>query len=89
MGLHGTVITYNDIKNIPSRNIFLEKSIYNETTETISKGQPLLFMPNALHEMHLQEKKYDTATYKIVLFGSLLDGRRASVVIKGLKPYFE
>lgn len=89
MGLHGTVITYNDIKNIPSRNLFLEKSIYNETTETIAKGQPLLFMPNALHEMHLQEKKYDTATYKIVLFGSLLDGRRASVVIKGLKPYFE
>ena len=87
--LHGEVITYNQIKNIPSRNAFLEKSIYNETTENISKGFPLLFMPNALHEMHLQEKKYDPANYKIVLFGVFIDGRRSTVVISGIRPYFE
>ena len=87
--LHGEVITYNQIKNIPSRNAFLEKSIYNETTENISKGITLLFMPNALHEMHLQEKKYDPANYKIVLFGVFIDGRRSTVVISGIRPYFE
>ena len=87
--LHGEVITYNQIKNIPSRNAFLEKTIYNETTENISKGITLLFMPNALHEMHLQEKKYDPVNYKIVLFGVFIDGRRSTVVISGIRPYFE
>lgn len=87
--LHGKVITYNQIKKIPSRNTFLEKDIFNKVTETIAKGTPLMFMPNALHEMHLQEKKYENATYKIVLFGTFIDGRRSTVVINGLRPYFE
>ena len=87
--LHGTVITYNQIKNIPSRNSFLDKGIYDETNEIISKCGTLLFMPNALHEMHLQEKKYDPSNYKIVLFGVLIDGRRSTVVISGINPYFE
>ena len=87
--LHGNVITYNQIKKLPSRNAFLEKEIFAETSETITKGTPLLFMPNGLHEMHLQEKKYDPSYYKIVLFGALIDGRRSTVVISGIKPYFE
>ena len=87
--LHGKVITYNQIKKLPSRNAFLEKEIFAETSETITKGTPLLFMPNGLHEMHLQEKKYDPSHYKIVLFGALIDGRRSTVVISGIKPYFE
>lgn len=87
--LHGKVIKYEEIKNIPSRNAFLDKKIHNETNDTIAKGSPLLFMPNSLHEMHLQNKKYEKAQYKIVLFGILLDGRKANVVISGIKPYFE
>jgi DNA polymerase elongation subunit (family B) len=87
--LHGKVITYNQIKKLPSRNAFLEKEIFAETSETITKGTSLLFMPNGLHEMHLQEKKYDPSHYKIVLFGALIDGRRSTVVISGIKPYFE
>jgi DNA polymerase elongation subunit (family B) len=87
--LHGKVITYNQIKKMPSRNAFLEKEIFDETSATISQGTPLLFMPNGLHEMHLQEKKYEKSQYKIVLFGALVDGRRSTVVISGIRPYFE
>lgn len=87
--LHGKVITYDKIKKLPSRNAFLEKDIYEETNAKITKGAPLLFMPNDLKEMHLQNEKYEKSKYKIVLFGSLIDGRRATVVVSGIKPYFE
>lgn len=87
--LHGSVINYEDIKNIPPRNMFLENKCFTDTDNTIASGKPLMFMPNALHEMHLQEKKYDPALYSIVLFGIFIDGRRATVVINGIKPYFE
>jgi DNA polymerase elongation subunit (family B) len=87
--LHGSVINYSQIKNLPIRNAFLETKVFEETNDNINKGKELLFMPNDLHEMHLQEAQYEKAKYKIVLFGSLIDGRRATVVIDGIKPYFE
>lgn len=87
--LHGRVITYGQIKNIPSRNSFLNKKIYQKTNEKISNNEPLLFMPNDLHETHLQEMQYEKAKYCIVLFGVFLDGRRATIVLTGIKPYFE
>jgi DNA polymerase elongation subunit (family B) len=87
--LHGKVINYNQIKNIPSRNAFLDKGTYDKISEDISTGETLTFMPNDLHETHLQDKKFDKSKYCIIIFGVLLDGRRATVVIKGIQPYFE
>jgi DNA polymerase elongation subunit (family B) len=87
--LHGKVITYDQIKRLPSRNAYLDKDVHENINKQITKGTPLLFMPNDLHEMHLQDKKYAKAKYKIVLFGILLDGRRATVVINGIQPYFD
>lgn len=86
--LHGKVITNKQIKKLPFRNAFLEKDIFDQVNNDITKGKPLLFMPNDLHEMNLQDKKYGTSSYKIILFGTLLDGRRATVVLNGIKPYF-
>jgi DNA polymerase elongation subunit (family B) len=87
--LHGNVIDYSQIRKIPIRNAFLDKKIYETISNDINIGNKLLFMPSNLHEMHLQEKKYAKSKYCIVLFGVLLDGRRASVVINGITPYFE
>lgn len=87
--LHGKVIDYQQIKYLPSRNAFLDQKLFNQINDDIKNNKPLLFMPNYLHEVHLQKKKYDKSKYSIVLFGSLLDGRRATVVINGIKPYFE
>lgn len=87
--LHGRVIHYDDIKKVPSRNAFLDAETYAKTNDNISKGSELLFMPTALHEMHLQDKEYEVSRYKIVMFGVLLDGRRATIVLSGIRPYFE
>ena len=87
--LHGKVINYSQIKNLPNRNAFLEPKIFAQVSNDISTGNTLLFMPNGIHEAHLQEKKYDKSKYSIVLFGVLLDGRKATVVVSGIKPYFE
>jgi DNA polymerase elongation subunit (family B) len=87
--LHGKVIDYTQIKHLPIRNAFLDKPTYIQTNDKLTSGKQLLFMPNDLHEMHLQEKKYEKSKYNIVLFGVLLDGRRATVVLTGIKVYFE
>jgi DNA polymerase elongation subunit (family B) len=87
--LHGKVIKYSQLKHMPTRNAFLEPKIFARVSDDISTGNTLLFMPNGIHEAHLQEKKYDKSKYSIVLFGVLLDGRKATVVVSGIKPYFE
>jgi DNA polymerase elongation subunit (family B) len=87
--LHGKVIGYDKIKYMPSRNSYLDIDKYTHVNEEIKKGHSILFMPNYLHEMHLQPKKYEKALYKIVLFGVLTDGREAKVVISGIRPSFE
>lgn len=87
--LHGKVINYDKMKKLPIRNAFLDPVEHASISDDITKGSPLLFMPNDLHEMNLQDKKYGKAKYKIILFGVLMDGRRASVVISGIQPYVD
>ena len=89
VSLHGKVIHYDQIKDIPNRNSFLDKKIYDEISQNIKSGKPLLFMPNYIYEDNFQDKKYEKAVYKLVLFGVLLDGRRATIVISGIIPYFD
>lgn len=88
--LHGKVINYDQIKNIPNRKAFLNKDIYDDVDISINQLEPLLFMPNDLAELtNLQDKKFDKPVYKIVLFGVLLDGRKATVVISGISPFVD
>ncbi len=89
--VHGTVIDISDLKQrLPKRKHLLDPELYSTVSETIAKGQPLLFMPNDVYDgRNMQDKKYDKATYKIVLFGVFEDGRKATVVLDGVFPYFE
>lgn len=87
--LHGKVIKYNQIKQLPSRNLYLCKEEYSKINKDITRNKDLLFMPNSIHEMNLQDKKYEKAKYKIILWGILEDGRRATVVLNEIYPYFE
>lgn len=89
MNLHGKVINYNQIKDLPVRNEFLEPKQKQIVDAKIQSNAPLMFMPNYLHEAHVQDQKYKPSKYKIILFGVFTDGRKASVVISGIKPYFE
>lgn len=89
--LHGNVINYNDIKKIPDRDHFLDKDLYKNISNDINFSKTLLFMPSSIHETNLQNKESGDwkSKYCIVLFGILMDGRRATVVIEDIKPYFE
>lgn len=87
--LHGRVIKYNQISKISDRNGYLNPESFARINECIRKTSDLMFMPSALHETHMQDNKYEKAKYKIVLWGVLQDGRRATVVLNGIKPYFE
>lgn len=87
--LHGKVITYKQLNLIPERDKFLESDIYNKTDDLIRNGKPLYFMPCSITEMNIQEHEYDKAKYKIILFGVLLDGRRITVMLNDIIPYFD
>lgn len=88
--LHNKVISYNDIKKfLPDRAAFLDKKERANIDSIISEYKPLLFLPTYLYETHLQDVKYEKAHYKIILMGVLLDGRKISIVLDNIKPYFE
>jgi DNA polymerase elongation subunit (family B) len=87
--LHNRTIQYNQISQLPDRNGYLCSSMFKNIDEDICKTKNLMFMPSSLHETHLQDKKFDKATYKIILWGVFEDGRRATVILDGIQPYFE
>jgi DNA polymerase elongation subunit (family B) len=87
--LHNRTIKYNQISQIPDRNGYLHPAEFSNVDEKIRKTKDLMFMPSSLYETHLQDKKYEKAKYKIVLWGVFEDGRRATVVLDGIQPYFE
>ena len=87
---HGQVIDYKEISSLPKRKSFLDKTLYKNVSEQLDAAEKVLFMPSGLWDEHaIQLVKYKKSMYKIILFGVLEDGRRASVIINGVFPYFE
>lgn len=89
---HGKIIPYQSKdakKTFPRRSLFVDKIEGKKVSDIISKCQPLNFLPTYLTEMNMSAIRGEPVGYKIVLMGVLSDGRRANVVIKGIKPYFE
>jgi DNA polymerase elongation subunit (family B) len=90
--LHGSVIMFNGLdsmKCIPRRRDLLDKSSISTTDSIICGDKPgkLLFLPNSFKEFH--EKIDGSLKYGILIFGILPDGRKASVILEGIIPYFE
>jgi DNA polymerase elongation subunit (family B) len=86
---HGRTIKYNQISQLAVRNEYLDPARFAKINDAIGKTQDILFMPNGVKETHMQTVKYSSAQYKILMWGVLQDGRRATVVLNGICPYFE
>ena len=84
----GRVINYNQIKFVPGRNEYLDQTLVNHVAKQVTAGKSIRFMPNDVEEVHLQDKKYQKAKYKIILHGVLEGGKKSSVIIDGIQPYF-
>lgn len=88
--LHNRVVSYKELKHIlPSRNSFLNPSDVKTVNEKLRRGDDVLFLPSYLKEIHMQDEKYKPSLYKILLMGVFKDGRKASVILDGIMPYFE
>lgn len=89
--LHGTVIPYEALdKSLPNRSLFLEPRSRNAVTGMLKGEKDLLFMPISLWDSRpMQDAQFKKSKYKLVLFGILEDGRRATVIIDDIYPYFE
>lgn len=87
--LHGKVITANHLRDLPDRNYLAQEADppgFDEVEQVLSHRKPLLFMPNAVSDDNFKDDQ--TYSYRIVVAGSLIDGRATTVVINGINPYF-
>lgn len=83
------VIRFNDCHLIPKRIDLINQVQRQHVDKLIQTSNKLNFMPTYLYEMNVQDKKYVSAEYKILLFGVLSDGRRTVVMLDGIKPHFD
>jgi DNA polymerase elongation subunit (family B) len=87
---HGKVITFNEIRNIPSRSKFLDKTLTKKVASVMENYKPLLFMPNTTYDNKaMQDTEKTKAKYKLVLFGILENGAKTTVIINGIIPFVD
>jgi DNA polymerase elongation subunit (family B) len=79
--VHGRVISHNEIKCIGTRDSYI--------TSDTEFTDDLKFLPTHLYETNLQDVKYAKSTYKIILSGVCTNGKKISVVLDQIEPYFE
>lgn len=95
--LDGAVLHYSDvIHKFPSRKDLLDQKLVKTVQNRINKRQVLRFRSDDLFEKFLlvKDNAYSTSMYAkryycIILNGVLEDNRFQTVVITGIKPYFE
>jgi DNA polymerase elongation subunit (family B) len=77
------------IAEFPTRDYFADAELKTQIDLKLKEDQPIEFLPNNPNEesfpMYNDPKKW---AYSIAMFGILPDGRRAIVMIDGIKPYF-
>lgn len=85
--LHNTIITYDELQSIQLfRNDFLDQSIKKTISKQIKSKSPVYFLPNSVYETHIGPQY--NKIFKLYMMGILPDGRKALVILDGIKPYF-
>ena len=87
----GKVIGYDQVGYLPKRGQFIDKELQKADNVRIKNDEPILFLPGPLHEMSLYDASGNTkrgAFYTLVLFGVLESGKKITVVIEDIYPYF-
>jgi DNA polymerase elongation subunit (family B) len=80
---------YSDIPNLPSRESFLDKKASADVDKKIASKTQLEFLPTYLKEINISSEDSKGYHYAILLTGVLRDGRKASVILDKIQPYFE
>jgi hypothetical protein len=90
--LHGKVISLEEFRALSlCRENYLNFEDIKKTEVSISKNEPLLFLPSYSYEQSMfRSGSYGGgASYKLIMIGILKDGRKATVVIEDIYPFFE
>ena len=80
MNLHGKIIVYRNSESldvIPKRNADLPSEIDNND---------VLFMPNCVKVIHEKNTDEKYSSFKVIMFGVLLNGIKTAVILEGFKP---
>lgn len=77
------VTNFSDLAKLPKRHSFIKASDMVRIDNDLMRGDPVFFMPATVNIRKFQQK--DT----LVMFGVLEDGRKATLLIHGINPYFD
>lgn len=85
--LHNTVVTYDELQSVKLfRNDFIDQSLKKTVSKQIKANQPVYFLPNSVYETHIGPQY--NKIFKLYMMGILADGRKALVILDGIRPYF-
>jgi len=87
--MHGQVIQHGDLDALfPRRTDFLDATERARVDELLRMGKPVRFFASSVMDsVPMQDRNYARYRYKLVMFGVLEDGRRASIVIGDIVPF--
>jgi DNA polymerase elongation subunit (family B) len=86
---HGQVIRSDSVEALSSRIDFLSSEIICEEEEYISCKKEMYFLPSAPPKDWSEREssyKYSSYSYKMLLFGVLPSGRKATLCVEGIDP---
>lgn len=84
----GLVIRFSEIdEKIKTRDHFVSAAQKNSIDQKLENDGEIMFLPSAHIERNMKSGGFDG--YKIILCGVLQDGRKASVIICNIRPYFD
>ena len=96
MNYHGKLLHYSRnansgekasvISELPKRNDFLDPKMRNYVKKNVENRKTLFFLPNDLSEQHY---KTPTLKHSLVLFGILLDGSKAALIVNNIDLFFD
>lgn len=87
---HGLSVNWRQLDTVVfDRERYLNCDDKRKIDESIKKREELMFLPTYLNEQNIQDVQYQKSKYKIVLMGVLRDGRKATVIIDDIEPFFE
>lgn len=81
-------IHFDNVKNlIPQRRNYLSEAMVKKTDDDVASNRPIYFMPTAVKERPIFVAQ--KMVYSFGLYGILPCGQRASIIITGVKVYFD
>ena len=86
-----SVVKYHGPTTFPTRDQFIDRDLDKIIISKITKKEPIFFMPNDVFEQttNVEVDGAHNFTYTPIIIGVLESGRKVSVVVTSVRPFFD